>query len=48
MIDFKCLNCGEELEHRVACVKHNIETNHSNFNIIGSDINLDIRCLEKS
>jgi len=43
MIDFKCLECGEELEHKVACVKHHIETSHTSFNIIGSDIDLDIR-----
>jgi hypothetical protein len=42
-MDLKCLECGEELQHKVACVKHNMETNHNKFNIIGSDINIDLK-----
>jgi hypothetical protein len=48
MIEFRCLECLEELDHTVACVKHNMETSHSRFNIVGSDIDTDIKHIGKA
>lgn len=43
MVDYVCLECNEELEHKFECVRHNIEWNHTKFNIKGSDVNTNIK-----
>jgi DNA-directed RNA polymerase subunit RPC12/RpoP len=37
MTDYKCLECGEELEYKQHCVLHAIEWKHKNYEIVATD-----------
>jgi hypothetical protein len=43
MVDYICLECEEELEHKTDCVKHNLEYKHSKFSIKGTETTLYIK-----
>ena len=35
---YKCNDCGEIFENRIAAIKHHMETKHENFELIGCNI----------
>lgn len=41
--EYKCLDCGEIFENRIAAVKHHLETKHQNFELIACDIRVSIK-----
>jgi len=39
----KCLECEEVIEHRCCCAKHHLETKHEKYEIIGTDVFMEIK-----
>ena len=46
MLRYKCKDCGESaeiLESELGCVKHNFESKHENYEILGFDTEITIK-----
>ena len=43
MPTYKCVECKEVIEYRACCTKHHLEEKHSKFELIGTDILLEIK-----
>jgi len=40
---YKCIECGEIIEHKCCCAKHHLETKHEKFELVGTDISMSIK-----
>jgi len=40
---YKCLECGEVIEYKSSCVKHHLEEKHTRFELIDTDIFMEIK-----
>jgi len=41
--EYTCLECGEFFENQTATIKHSMETKHARFELIGTDIRINIK-----
>lgn len=47
LADYKCMDCGDVFYSSMECAIHHLETNHNNFNIIGTDANMTVTSSNK-
>jgi hypothetical protein len=45
MPDYKCLECEEIIEYKSSCAKHHLETKHTRYELIGTDVFMEIKSL---
>lgn len=43
MVKYKCLDCGEEFENKIAAVIHAVATKHQNYDLVGTDVKLTVK-----
>jgi hypothetical protein len=44
---YKCKECDEEFEHKVNCITHHMLKKHEKFEILGSQIEINIKTPKK-
>ena len=47
MTRYKCMDCGEEFEHKINCVNHHLHKKHEKFDLMETDIELNIKTPKK-